>query len=86
MKTLLTILLFLAGSLLSAADGDWPRFRGEAAQGVAEGHPLPAAFDLATGEGVKWRAAVPGLGLSSSVISGDKLYITTAVSSPTPAR
>lgn len=81
MKMLPSILVFLSGSVLCAADGDWPRFRGEAAQGVAEGYALPAGFDLKTGEGVKWRAAVPGLGLSSPVIAGNKLFITAAVSS-----
>ena len=74
-------LAFVAFSLsLSAGPNDWPQFRGAQAAGVAEGHALPMDFDLASGEGVKWSTAVPGLGLSSPVIWGDKLFVTTAVS------
>lgn len=71
-------LLFAAA--LAAGPNDWPQFRGAQAAGVAEGHALPADFDLATGEGVLWRTPVPGLGLSSPVIWGDKLFVTTAIS------
>ncbi len=71
--------LLLASSLFGGSD-DWPQFRGIQAGGVARGHALPSGFDLTTGKGVKWRTKVPGLGLSSPVIWGDKLFITTAVS------
>ena len=72
--------LLLTCAQLVAGPNDWPQFRGAQANGVAEGHTLPVKFDLASGEGVKWRASVPGLGLSSPVIWGDKLFVTTAVS------
>jgi outer membrane protein assembly factor BamB len=72
----------LAAALLASVAGaqNWPQFRGAQASGVSEGAALPSKFDLASGEGVKWRARVPGLGLSSPVIWGDKLFVTTAVS------
>ena len=72
--------VFVLLSPLAAVPNDWPQFRGAQSAGVAEGQALPAQFDLATGEGVRWRANVPGLGLSSPVVWGDKIFLTTAVS------
>ena len=77
------ILCWLAATVAVAAqssDGSWPQFRGHQASGVAEGYTLPVHWDLKTGEHVKWRTSVPGLGLSSPVIWGDKLFLTTAIS------
>lgn len=57
---------------------DWPQFRGPSASGVADG-TTPTTWDAASGKNVKWKTPVPGLGLSSPVIFGDRLYVTTAV-------
>ncbi len=62
---------------------NWPGFRGPAAQGIAEGYPTPAAWNIdpAAGKpsGLLWRAEIPGLGHSSPIIWGDRLYLATAV-------
>jgi outer membrane protein assembly factor BamB len=59
---------------------DWPQFRGINAQGVAEG-PAPAtAWNVETGEQIAWKTAIPGLGLSSPVVWGDRVCLTTAIS------
>ena len=63
----------------SDTSAHWPQFRGPKASGLSEGHELPASFDLATGENVRYRVAVPGLSHSSPVIHGDRLFLTTAV-------
>ena len=65
----------------AAAAGSWPSFRGLQASGVAEGQRLPDRWDGTTGEGIMWRAPVPGLAHSSPVVWGDRIYVTTAVSS-----
>lgn len=57
----------------------WPSFRGADASGAAAGPPAPTEWDVATGKNVRWSADVPGLGLSSPVIWGDRLFITTAI-------
>ena len=62
------------------ADANWPQFRGRQANGIAEGHELPVRWDVKTGEHIKWRVAIPGLGLSSPIVWGDRLFLTTAVS------
>lgn len=59
---------------------DWPQFRGIAATGIAEGAPLPATWNVAKGTNVAWKAAVPGLGLSSPVVWGNLVCVTTAIS------
>ncbi len=62
-------------------DGHWPSFRGPGASGVADGQNLPDAWDGATGDNIRWRVTVPGLAHSSPVVWGDRLYVTSAVSS-----
>lgn len=72
--------------LLAAAHGafaqaNWPQFRGVNANGLAQPweSPTPATWDIEKGENVLWKKPVPGLGHSSPVIWGDRLFVTTAV-------
>ena len=62
------------------AAGAWPTFRGPQASGVADGQNLPERWNVQTGENVLWRAAVPGLAHSSPIVWGDRIYVTSAVS------
>ena len=59
----------------------WPSYRGYMSSGVLDNASLPETFDVEKSVNIKWKIQVPGLGLSSPVIWGDKLFITTAVSS-----
>jgi outer membrane protein assembly factor BamB len=58
---------------------DWPQFRGIGANGISEGFSLPERWNVATGENVRWTAAVPGLSHSSPIVWGDMVCVTTAV-------
>ena len=62
---------------------DWPSFRGLGARGVAEGFSLPEQWnaDPESGElkNVLWQTEVPGLGHSSPVVHGNRLFLLTAV-------
>jgi outer membrane protein assembly factor BamB len=58
---------------------NWPAFRGHNRDGRGDGRDTPVTFDLASGEGVAWRAGLPGLGNSSPVVWGDRVFVTTAV-------
>ena len=60
--------------------GSWPSFRGPIASGVAEGQNLPDKWDPKTGENILWRTPIPGLAHSSPIVWGDRLFVTTAVS------
>jgi outer membrane protein assembly factor BamB len=74
-----------AASTLAPAEAprpgiDWPQFRGIAAQGIAEGMGVPTAWSVTDPKAVRWTAAIPGLGLSSPVVWGDLVCLTTAIS------
>lgn len=82
-STVLLIALLIRSESLNAQD--WPSFRGLDGDGVADGLPVRSDWnaDPANGEltGILWQQNIPGLGHSSPVISGNKLFIATAISS-----
>jgi outer membrane protein assembly factor BamB len=61
-----------------AADAEWPSFRGERASGVGTGSP-PVRWNGTTGENVLFKTEIPGLGHSSPVVAGERIFVTTAV-------
>jgi outer membrane protein assembly factor BamB len=71
-------LFFVASMVLVAADSNWPQFRGVEAGGVGAGSP-PITWDGESGKNILWKAEIPGLGHSSPIIWGDKIFITSAV-------
>jgi outer membrane protein assembly factor BamB len=58
---------------------NWPGFRGENASGIGDGADTPTEWSIETGDNVRWVASLPGLGHSSPVVWGDRVFITTAV-------
>jgi len=64
-----------------AAAQNWPSFRGLGASGVADGQKLPATWDIAKGTNIAWKTPIPGLAHSSPIVWGDRVFVTTAVSS-----
>jgi outer membrane protein assembly factor BamB len=69
----------------SAANSNWPSFRGDHASGVADNQNLPERWDGERGMNIKWKARIPGLAHSSPVVWGNALFVTTAVSSRSDA-
>lgn len=67
----------LAAAAPDAAPTDWPSFRGPNGSGIGAGRP-PVTWDLASGTSVAWRTPLPGLGHSSPIAWGDRIYVTTA--------
>lgn len=61
--------------------GSWPSFRGPQASGIAEGQNLPDHWDVKTGQNILWRTPIPGLAHSSPVVWGNRIFLTSAVSS-----
>ena len=61
--------------------GSWPSFRGRSASGILEGMHLPDRWDGTTGENILWKTPIPGLAHSSPIVWGDRVFLTTAVSS-----
>jgi outer membrane protein assembly factor BamB len=68
----------LAIPLSFAADLNWPQFRGANASGVGAGSP-PVEWSGESGKNILWKAEIPGLGHSSPIIWGDKIFVTSAV-------
>jgi outer membrane protein assembly factor BamB len=60
---------------------NWPMFRGPQASGISEGQNLPDHWDGTRSENIQWKTRIPGLAHSSPIVWGDRLYVTTAVSS-----
>ncbi len=58
----------------------WPSYRGYFSSGILDNANLPEYWDVEKSVNIKWKADIPGLGLSSPVIWGDKLFITSAIS------
>lgn len=77
MKRLLFCILIAAG----CAAQNWPQFRGPDASGVADGKPLAVKWNAEKNEGILWKTAIPGLAHSSPVVWGDRVFVSTAVSS-----
>lgn len=61
--------------------GNWPSFRGPQAAGVADGQQLPDRWNVETGENILWRTSIPGLAHSSPIVWGDRVFVTSAISS-----
>jgi outer membrane protein assembly factor BamB len=63
--------------------GDWPQFRGPGGSGVGAGAGPPDTWGAT--DNVRWRADLPGRGVSSPILAGGKVYVT-ACSGPRQER
>ena len=75
--------LLLSASLLAAAPTaptapSWPEFRGAGAQGHSEAKNLPLTWGPTSH--IAWKAPVAGIGWSSPVVAGTRIFLTSAVS------
>ena len=72
-------------SLPSAASAprpgvDWPQFRGIKANGTSDTHATADKWSVTSNEGIAWKTPIPGLGLSSPIVWGDLVCLTTSIS------
>ena len=71
------VLGFLLVSVRGIASADsWPQFRGPEGQGHSAAIGLPLKWSQS--ESVAWKVAIPGVGFSSPVIDGEKIWLTAA--------
>ncbi len=87
------LLVMLQGIAMGASSAysetiHWPAFRGPEALGVAEGKAV-TSWNSDASEGalrnIRWSTAIPGLAHSSPAIWGNRIFITSAISSAGPA-
>ena len=81
MKRILLVIALAAAAVQPRPSALWPSFRGVDAAGVADGQNLPQTWDVATGENIRWKAAVPGLAHSSPIVWRNRVFVATALSS-----
>lgn len=72
--------LLLAATLphaTAAADPvRWPQWRGPAGNGAAEGNP---PVEWSETKNIAWKSPLPGLGSSTPVVIGERIYLTVAI-------
>lgn len=87
MKAAFLLSVILQAGLLGSVEAgqrkpdNWPSFRGSHAAGVADNQNLPDRWDATKSTNVKWKTRIPGLSHSSPVVWGDRVFVTTAISS-----
>ena len=72
------LLLFLPTQAVATEPAEWPSFRGPDAVRTSDNARLPLHWS--TEENVEWVAEVPGLGWSSPIVVGGRVFLTTATS------
>ncbi len=77
-RTLSLVLLMslVVGSFEVVSAANWTRFRGENGSGVSSGD-APTPTKWSDTENLKWKVDLPGPGLSSPIVVGDKIFITS---------
>jgi hypothetical protein len=73
-----TIALVLVTTTTLQAE-NWPGWRGPRGDGSSVSTNLPMNWDGASGENVKWKAAIPGTGHSSPVVYGDRIFVASCL-------
>ena len=74
--TLSVALGFLVPPGAAAQDAHWPRFRGPDANPVGAHPDLPTEWS--TTRNVEWAADIPGVGWSSPIVWGNRVFLTAA--------
>jgi outer membrane protein assembly factor BamB len=71
MRPLSLVLVLLAAPAIAE---DWPQWRGPHGNGVSEEKPLPTRWSK---DDVAWKARLGGLGISSPIVFGDRVFVTS---------
>jgi outer membrane protein assembly factor BamB len=71
--------ILLCAIPIGASAQNWPQFRGPGASGVVEGRAAAVKWDAEKSLNTLWKVPIPGLGHSSPVVWGNKVFVTTAV-------
>jgi len=61
-----------------AAQDAWPQFRGADSRGIGTSDRLPIVWG--PGTNIAWKTPIPGRGWSSPIVSGNHVFVTSAVS------
>lgn len=67
--------LLIVGSLATVHAADWPHWRGPGKSGITTDRGLPEKWSET--ENVAWKTKLEGLGISSPIISGNLVFVTS---------
>lgn len=76
-RRLLILSLICLSCASASAQDRWPQFRGAQSIGVAEDANLPDKWSAT--DNVAWKTDVPGVGWSSPIVWGDKIFVTSVI-------
>src|SRR6187431_2022659 len=77
MRSIALSVLWSLAVVGSASAADWPWWRGPLGTGVSPESGLPSSWSQQ--DGVAWSAPLAGAGVSSPVIAGDRVFVTSQV-------
>lgn len=76
MRKQLTCIVILLGLLAVTLGAEqWPQWRGPAASGISTESGLPVRWSDT--ENIAWKAPLPGLGISSPIVAGNLVFVTS---------
>ena len=61
------------------ANDHWGQWRGPLGTGVAPHATPPLHWDETDGTNIRWKTEIPGLGHSTPIVRGDRVFLTTAI-------
>ena len=70
------LIIAIAYHSASADDGNWPRWRGPNQDGHTAETSLPVQWSA---DNIVWKTELPGIGQSSPIIWGDRIFLTSAL-------
>ncbi|MEQ1912390.1 MAG: hypothetical protein ABMA15_26445, partial [Vicinamibacterales bacterium] len=71
------VVVVMASGSMSAAD--WPQWRGPHGSGVSAERNLPERWSGT--ENMAWKAALGGVGVSSPIVAGNSVFVTSQIGS-----
>src|SRR5262245_2296929 len=70
-------LVLIVGLTFTVYSENWPNWRGPDSTGVSQEKGLPVTWS--NSENVAWKASIRGFGISSPIVWGDRVVVTSQV-------
>jgi outer membrane protein assembly factor BamB len=78
-KSVVSAVLVIGALTVTLQAQDWPHWRGPLTSGVSLEKGLPTVWSAT--QGVAWTAPIRGLGISSPIVAGGRVFVTSQVGS-----
>ena len=81
MRRIALIAAVCAAASAGISAQNWPAFRGANAAGTADGKPTAVKWNVPGNENVAWKTPVDGVAVSSPIVWGNRVFVSTAIGS-----